>query len=43
MGHLGNHWHHPGGRPQGIIVGYGTPHERAYEAAVDALVETLHT
>jgi GntR family transcriptional regulator / MocR family aminotransferase len=41
---LGDHWHVPGeadGRPQGIIVGYGTPGERAYPAALEVLVRVM--
>ena len=37
-------WHEPGpraGRPQGIVVGFGSPSEAAYPAALDALVRTL--
>ncbi|MEU6723082.1 PLP-dependent aminotransferase family protein [Nonomuraea wenchangensis] len=41
VGHLGDRWHAPGDHPQGIIVGYGTPSERAYPAAVDALAHVL--
>ncbi|WP_433375120.1 PLP-dependent aminotransferase family protein [Streptosporangium sp. CA-115845] len=43
VGHLGDRWHAPGDHPQGIIVGYGTPSEHAYPAAVDALAHVLHT
>ncbi|WP_327048342.1 PLP-dependent aminotransferase family protein [Microbispora sp. NBC_01189] len=43
VGHLGDRWHAPGDRPQGIIVGYGTPSEHAYPAAVDALAHVLRT
>lgn len=42
VGRLGDHWHRPGDHPQGIIVGYGTPPERGYPAALDALVDALH-
>lgn len=38
VGELGDHWHSPGDRPQGIIVGYGTPPEHQYAAALDILV-----
>ncbi|SEG93723.1 transcriptional regulator, GntR family [Actinacidiphila yanglinensis] len=48
VGTLGDHWHEEaagpeGGahRPQGLIVGYGTPAEGAYPAALDALVNAL--
>jgi GntR family transcriptional regulator/MocR family aminotransferase len=38
---LGPHWHTPGDHPQGLIVGYGTPGEGAYPAALEALVRVL--
>lgn len=38
---LGRHWHEPGGHPQGVIVGYGTPTEHAYPAALDVLARVL--
>ncbi|GGO70044.1 hypothetical protein [Nonomuraea cavernae] len=41
VGHLGDRWHAPGDHPQGIIVGYGTPSEHTYPAAVDALTHVL--
>ncbi|MFF9626616.1 PLP-dependent aminotransferase family protein [Streptomyces griseosporeus] len=45
LGCLGEHWHAPGGpgaeRPQGIVVGYGTPRERAYPEALEALARVL--
>ena len=42
LGTLGDHWHEPAaGRPQGLIIGYGTPGEGRYPAAVDALVRVL--
>ncbi|RPF34757.1 PLP-dependent aminotransferase family protein [Streptomyces sp. TLI_185] len=42
VGHLGDHWHAPGeGRPQGLVVGYGTPRERAYPEALEVLVKVL--
>jgi GntR family transcriptional regulator / MocR family aminotransferase len=42
IGHLGDHWHRPGpGRPQGLVVGYGTPRERAYPEALEALRKVL--
>ncbi|KRV46545.1 GntR family transcriptional regulator [Wenjunlia vitaminophila] len=41
LGYLGEWWHAPGDHPQAVIVGYGTPSERAYPAALDALAETL--
>jgi GntR family transcriptional regulator/MocR family aminotransferase len=43
VGHLGRCWHQPGDHPQGIIVGYGTPYESAYPAALDALVTVLRS
>lgn len=44
VGHLGEHWHTPGGgegRPQGLVVGYGTPRERVYPQALEVLVKVL--
>ncbi|MFE9440641.1 PLP-dependent aminotransferase family protein [Streptomyces sp. NPDC006602] len=43
VGHLGEHWHTPGveGRPQGLVVGYGTPRERVYPEALDVLRKVL--
>ncbi|MFF5476894.1 PLP-dependent aminotransferase family protein [Streptomyces sp. NPDC012935] len=44
VGHLGEHWHAPGcgeGRPQGLVVGYGTPRERAYPQALAVLGKVL--
>ncbi|GAA4995693.1 MocR-like pyridoxine biosynthesis transcription factor PdxR [Streptomyces siamensis] len=42
IGHLGDHWHAPGAdRPQGLVVGYGTPRERAYPEALEALGRVL--
>ncbi|MFD3498618.1 PLP-dependent aminotransferase family protein [Streptomyces sp. NPDC058676] len=43
VGHLGEHWHTPGveGRTQGLVVGYGTPRERAYPQALDVLTKVL--
>jgi GntR family transcriptional regulator/MocR family aminotransferase len=43
VGHLGEHWHTPGGagRPQGLVVGYGTPRERTYPQALEALGRVL--
>jgi GntR family transcriptional regulator/MocR family aminotransferase len=38
---LAGHWHHPGDHSPGIIVGYSTPAEREYTAALDALCATL--
>ncbi|MFI9808356.1 PLP-dependent aminotransferase family protein [Streptomyces sp. NPDC052301] len=44
VGTLGTHWHAPGpGRPQGLVVGYGTPRERIYPEALDALAKVLGT
>lgn len=33
--------HEPGGRPQGLLVGFAAPSERAYPAALDALSAAL--
>ena len=42
VGHLGDHWHTPGkGRPQGLVVGYGTPRERVYPEALEVLGKVL--
>jgi GntR family transcriptional regulator/MocR family aminotransferase len=42
VGHLGDHWHTPGpDRPQGLVVGYGTPRERAYPEALEVLRRVL--
>jgi len=38
---LGDHWHHPGDHPGGLIAGYGTPSEGSYPAALDILVRVL--
>ena len=46
---LAPHWHKTGAhnssrlRPQGIVLGYATPSERTYPAAVDALMRLLST
>ncbi|MFI6336204.1 PLP-dependent aminotransferase family protein [Streptomyces sp. NPDC050535] len=43
VGSLGEHWHTPdvGGRTQGLVVGYGTPRERAYPEALEVLGRVL--
>ena len=42
VGRLGDHWHTPGvDRPQGLVVGYGTPRERAYPEALEGLGRVL--
>ncbi|MEY9992638.1 GntR family transcriptional regulator/MocR family aminotransferase [Streptomyces sp. V4I8] len=44
VGHLGEHWHAPDGgekRPQGLVVGYGTPRERVYPEALEVLGRVL--
>ncbi|GAB7062136.1 PLP-dependent aminotransferase family protein [Streptomyces mexicanus] len=42
LGHLGEHWHSPGeNRPQGLVVGYGTPRERVFPEALDVLAKVL--
>ncbi|MFC4533866.1 PLP-dependent aminotransferase family protein [Sphaerisporangium dianthi] len=39
---LGEYWHGGGAdRPQGVIVGYGTPPQHSYPAALDALAAVL--
>ena len=39
---LAGHWHRPGDHPQGIVVGFGTPSQRAYPVALEALARVLH-
>ncbi|MES5819129.1 PLP-dependent aminotransferase family protein [Streptomyces sp. RG80] len=43
VGRLGDHWHVPDaeGRPQGLVVGYGSPRERVYPEALEALGKVL--
>ncbi|MET7696296.1 PLP-dependent aminotransferase family protein [Streptomyces sp. NPDC005485] len=42
IGRLGDHWHNPDDdRPQGLVVGYGTPRERAFPEALEALGRVL--
>ncbi len=42
VGRLGDHWHTAGqDRPQGLVVGYGTPRERAYPEALEVLGRVL--
>ncbi|QOV37182.1 PLP-dependent aminotransferase family protein [Streptomyces ferrugineus] len=44
VGRLGEHWHGPGGgvgRPQGLVVGYGTPREQVYPEALEVLGKVL--
>ncbi|MFJ5899269.1 PLP-dependent aminotransferase family protein [Streptomyces sp. NPDC093064] len=42
LGRLADHWHAPGeGHPQGVVVGYGTPRERVYPEALEALAKLL--
>ncbi|MFF9122433.1 PLP-dependent aminotransferase family protein [Streptomyces sp. NPDC014889] len=42
LGSLAEHWHTPGGdRAQGVVVGYGTPRERVYPEALEALAKLL--
>jgi GntR family transcriptional regulator/MocR family aminotransferase len=41
VGQLGNRWHQPGDHPQGIIVGFGSPSEHAYPAALNAFAHVL--
>ncbi|MBO2454146.1 PLP-dependent aminotransferase family protein [Actinomadura barringtoniae] len=41
VGRLGDRWHEPGDHPQGLVVGYATPAEHAYAAALDALAGSL--
>jgi GntR family transcriptional regulator / MocR family aminotransferase len=42
VGRLGEHWHEPSGdRLQGLVIGYGTPRERVYPQALEALARVL--
>jgi GntR family transcriptional regulator / MocR family aminotransferase len=42
LGALGTHWHGPReNRPQGLVVGYGTPRERVYPEALEVLTKVL--
>lgn len=43
VGRLGEHWHAARGvdRPQGLVVGYGTPRERVYPKALGVLAKVL--
>ncbi|SNX62380.1 GntR family transcriptional regulator [Streptomyces sp. TLI_55] len=44
VGRLGDHWHTPDGgegRTQALVVGYGTPRERVYPEALEALGQAL--
>ncbi|MEU0056960.1 PLP-dependent aminotransferase family protein [Streptomyces sp. NPDC006334] len=43
VGRLGEHWHTARGadRPQGLVVGYGTPRERVYPEALEVLARVL--
>jgi GntR family transcriptional regulator/MocR family aminotransferase len=38
---LGRYWHGDSPVPEALVVGYGTPPEHGYPAALDALVDTL--
>ncbi|MEU6094189.1 PLP-dependent aminotransferase family protein [Streptomyces sp. NPDC047079] len=42
VGRLGDHWHpSDGDRPQGLVIGYGTPRDRAYAEALEVLGRVL--
>jgi GntR family transcriptional regulator/MocR family aminotransferase len=41
IGLLGEHWHSSGTHPQGVVVGFATPTDRAYPAAIEALAGVL--
>jgi GntR family transcriptional regulator/MocR family aminotransferase len=41
VGDLASHWHAPDDDRQGLVVGYGTPSESTYPAALDTLVRIL--
>ena len=38
---LAGYWHGPDRRSQGLVVGYGTPAEHAFPAALEALADAL--
>jgi GntR family transcriptional regulator/MocR family aminotransferase len=38
---LSDHFHSGAGRSQGIVVGFATPSQSSYAAALDALVQVL--
>jgi GntR family transcriptional regulator / MocR family aminotransferase len=39
---LAGHWHQPGDHLPGIVIGFGTPSQRAYPVALEALARVLH-
>jgi GntR family transcriptional regulator/MocR family aminotransferase len=42
LGDLRGHWHDPAApHPPGVIVGFGTPGEATYPAALDTLARVL--
>ncbi len=41
IGALADHWQEPGDQPQGLVVGYATPPDHAYPAALDVLSRVL--
>jgi GntR family transcriptional regulator/MocR family aminotransferase len=43
VGELGGHWMTAGPHPQGLVVGFGTPSESSYPAALDTLTRVLRT
>ncbi|WP_405096474.1 PLP-dependent aminotransferase family protein [Micromonospora sp. NBC_01412] len=43
LGDLGRHWHTPGDHPPGLIIGYSTPNEGSYPAALETLARVLHS
>ncbi|MEV0713764.1 PLP-dependent aminotransferase family protein [Asanoa sp. NPDC050611] len=44
VGDLGSHWHEASDdHPQGLIIGYGTPSESRYPAALDVLARVLRS
>ncbi|MGH8828793.1 MAG: PLP-dependent aminotransferase family protein, partial [Jiangellaceae bacterium] len=43
LGELSSHWHELGDHAAGLIVGYGTPNEGTYPAAVDTLARALRS
>ena len=43
LGQMTTHWFDPVGRPQGLVIGFGTPGESSYPAALDTLIRSLRT
>jgi GntR family transcriptional regulator/MocR family aminotransferase len=43
VGALGGYWHAPGDHPAGLVVGFGTPAEGGYPAALELLASVLRS